>query len=213
MEPQTETEQRPLHPAPPITVGVAALLGVLLGCGLGTCAIGVLPFTLVHSDSVSASAPDFLSYLSRVFVVPVVVSAVPFALLVTLAHGLIITPRLPRPVARRWGLATFTGALGYWIMGGMLFFFPMQHALTSLDRLILPTEDTPDQVIIVALLGGVGAVVGAVSGAVLGGVQWLVLRHYVAGAGRWVAYLIIGNAVLVGTLLAFWLWGTRWGWN
>jgi hypothetical protein len=105
--------------------------------------------------------------------------------------------------------------MAYWAVIWGAFMFPVADAIRffDVDNHLRATDGSLMQWVWVLCACIIGAGMGAASGASLGIVQLLVLRRYVLGAGRWFAGLVAGNAVVIGSLFALWLWGTRWGWN
>jgi hypothetical protein len=221
------TEDQPISTIRPATsvphdrigagVGCLGVIGILMACGLGFFAqiLVAVPYLAELRANLSTEVRQFLQTPVGLLVGTTIPGLLPFVLVTTLLQGTTVLAYLPKGTVWKGLLATVVGSVVYWIVIWSAFIFPVGEAmrLFDIDSHLRATEGTWTQLSWVLAAFLLGVAMGAASGAALGAMQFLVLRRYTLGAGKWLLGLVVGNAVAVGSLFAFWLWGTRWGWG
>jgi hypothetical protein len=154
------------------------------------------------------------------FITFAVIGALPFALMTLLFHSVslyFLSDPLPRVAWWRWAVATFVGAVGYWVLCWTLFLYPLRDLINALISLPLPSgyPDPPLFSVELCLIIGRGALlgdmIGVLSGVVLSGFQWLALRRYSNGVLWWVLATTAISGVVVAVLLPIWILGAKTG--
>jgi hypothetical protein len=217
-----EATQVSIRPREPVLAVAVAVIGILLGCFLAMLAS--MAFVLMGIGSGDTSAASGIHQAIAAghggFMTFVVVGALPFALMTLLFHTIslyFLSDLLPRRAWGWWAVATFVGAVGYWVLCWTLFLYPLRDLINTLINLPLPSG-YPDPPILSAELGVIvgggallGDVIGVLSGVMLSGLQWLVLRPYSKGVLWWVLITSAVSGMVVAVLLPLWILGAKTG--
>ena len=186
--------QVPMTTQPRISAGMGALGAgsIVLAWAIGIC--GTMGESSIADPFVPVSR-----FFTQAFGLPqyttllILPGAIVLTVILLFCHGAIILPRLPRDAWSVWMAATALGAMLSWLLTWVIFFSQGQAWWrTQID----PPSTSRDLAtfayfIAVAIIGGISG------GLVLGGLQWLVLRRYVAHAGWWILATISGTTILI----------------
>ena len=196
-------------------LGCVAAGFIIISCVIGAVSTSIFAVSFT-SPGFSNMTGEALSSVVRTlaFWVGFLLSGLaPFVGTLLLLHGVFVLPHVPNVPRKDWYRASAAGAVVYWFVFWALWttligvFRSFEDVMRQVEDDVIATSG------VIAVTASAGALMVFASTLPLAYLQWLVLRRYSIGATRWAIAFLAVNALMTGTFIGFFLWGTRWGWN